>query len=524
MAIVNDDGVHETELDAILPKAQNGVIVPNENIDNNVVSPAEVEQKKNLEAIDFKELGGIDVGFQSVDWNNIRRVNIEDRREEPNPNEPKWENVLPSLGRLAEVAGRNLGVIPTPDLPEVPATKLGVEAGLEDIAIEKKIDSRSLLDRAIDDLVDGSQLFINIYRAAIGKDPIRLGSDKPFSEVEFSKGLLNRDAPIGRTELAKQVEDFKVKASQPADLKITPENIEQAINVGMGAGPGTMAGVKAATVSKPALYLAAESEMQGFNRDAIYKGTGFFKGADDLWRFEIDDSVAKLNTKWADNPTPTQRQTGTKTVKLSEVLDHPELFKAYPKLKDFQVTYDNNFKGIAEFSGENIRVGRYPLNPGDPPAYLDKSIILHEVQHAIQNIEGFAKGGSPARVERGDYRLKYEQDVRDLAPKINDIITKLEQGKQLTDKETVDLARYRKILQKYDEYVKAGDDRAFQNYESLAGEVEARNVQTRMNLTAEERARFHPEDTEDIARSKQLSRQSPTLTTPYFIEGDHHTY
>ena len=43
-------------------------------------------------------------------------------------------------------------------------------------------------------------------------------------------------------------------------------------------------------------------------------------------------------------------------------------------------------------------------------------------------------------------------------------------------------------------------------YRKLAWEVESRNVQTRMNMTAKERALKSPESTEDVPRNKQIVR------------------
>lgn len=310
-------------------------------------------------------------------------------------------------------------------------------------------------------------------------------------------------------------EDTPVVAKTASSLvTITEGDVDRAINVGMGAGPGTMAGVKAATLGKTPFALAATAKKQGFSDDEIFKATGFFKGADGQWRFEIDDSVAKFNKDWASNPTPTQKQTGMKIVKLPEVIDHPELFEAYPKLKDYQVIYDNNFKGIAEFSGEAIRVGKQPFTEGIP-AYQDKSIIMHEVQHAIQNIEGFARGGSPLSAVRGEYKLKYEQDVDKLRPTMIDLLAKERKGELLSSEEQGKLDYLKVLFDKYSEYWKAGDSAAYQHYLELAGEVEARNVQTRVDLTVAERQRLNPIDTEDVARAKQIVRESSTATTPY---------
>lgn len=53
----------------------------------------------------------------------------------------------------------------------------------------------------------------------------------------------------------------------------------------------------------------------------------------------------------------------------------------------------------------------------------------------------------------------------------------------------------------------------FDLYEKIAGEVEARNVQTRINMTPEERRQSYPPDTEDVPRDQQLIVDNPTQRT-----------
>nr|DAI57543.1 MAG TPA: PolyVal ADP-Ribosyltransferase [Caudoviricetes sp.] len=57
----------------------------------------------------------------------------------------------------------------------------------------------------------------------------------------------------------------------------------------------------------------------------IWRETGWFRDKDGAWKFEIGDADAKLNPKF---------QSGGK---LGELLEHDELFKAYPELKDVKV-------------------------------------------------------------------------------------------------------------------------------------------------------------------------------------------
>jgi hypothetical protein len=362
------------------------------------------------------------------------------------------------------------------------------------------------------------------------------------SIVNAVKGMAN---PQIKEELSGFYETVKNAFKLPGDVyggKIdpsSPQGIERAFDLAslavLGPAPvaakmadgtlGSFAGVKSKAVDKPSLRLAQEAELHGLTNDEIHKGTGWFRGADKQWRYEIDDSTAKLNDKWADNPSDTQKQLGFKAVPLPEVIDHPELYAAYPQLKDYKVVYDNNFKGIAEFSGETITVGKQAY-VGNTPAYKDKSIIMHEVQHAIQDIEGFAKGGTPGKADHASkgYRTVYDNEIDKLRPELLDLSSKEMKGEFLSAPQQAKLDHLKNVFKEYTDYKKTADKVAFENYQRLSGEVEARNVQHRIDLTPQERMRFNPVDSEDYARSEQITRTQPSMTTPYLDKGDFLTY
>ena len=275
---------------------------------------------------------------------------------------------------------------------------------------------------------------------------------------------------------------------------------------------GSFAGVRSRTADKSLLQLAQDAERLGFDSRDILKSTGWGKGSDGRWKYEIDDSQLKYDPKMLK-----LEESGGST-HLDNVLDHPELYKAYPELKDVKIEYNPYMDGASYTAGTNtISVGsKYIDNPG---------IIMHEVQHVIQGIEGFAKGGGPGKANRNDYRLKYEDEVDKLRPEFLDLWTKFNKDNvnadwgippsSMSDKEKTRFDYLRTVFNHYAKYRHAGDNKAYENYRALAGEVEANNVDTRLNLTARERIDIPPEATEDVARSQQIVRDIPTLTTPY---------
>lgn len=85
---------------------------------------------------------------------------------------------------------------------------------------------------------------------------------------------------------------------------------------------------------------------------------------------------------------------------LFDVLDYPELYEAYPQLENLSV-FTEDLKGYYGLAGHNswsdyIMMNRSLLDNGEQ--FL--STLLHEVQHVIQRIEGFAKGGNKESVRR----------------------------------------------------------------------------------------------------------------------------
>jgi hypothetical protein len=137
----------------------------------------------------------------------------------------------------------------------------------------------------------------------------------------------------------------------------------------------------------------------GTSATEIWQKTGWFKGADDGWRFEIPDKAAK----WIRDPAYGAKSTDT----MKDVLDHPELYKAYPHLADMPIS-----KGLSRWSGMYTPPGipgeveRIQINRADPSS--PRSIVLHELQHAVQEHEGFDPGGMPSSTP--ELRKNYEPD------------------------------------------------------------------------------------------------------------------
>ena len=232
------------------------------------------------------------------------------------------------------------------------------------------------------------------------------------------------------------------------------------------------------------LTRAKEMEKAGASREEIWSETMSMKGADGKWRAEIDDSLASV---------PGYLMAGAKADgRLGEIIKHPDLYKSYPDMADVPTSFDGTQK---------VRSGRY--NPED--AFNDeglsinstnaddaRSIGLHETQHGIQSREGFARGGSPDEVPVRISGAAAEAHARQIAKWGSvdyDSLSRVQQNK------------YKKL---------AADDlrekQRLNGYKNLAGETEARNVQTRRNMDMDQRRERPAWMDEDVAREDQIVR------------------
>ncbi len=93
------------------------------------------------------------------------------------------------------------------------------------------------------------------------------------------------------------------------------------------------------------LQKAKQMLSDGKDSEQIRKATGWFKGYDGKWRYEIDDSKAELSER---NIKIHYTNEGDvyRTARLEDVIKHDELFKAYPQLKDYTLIIQETEPGV----------------------------------------------------------------------------------------------------------------------------------------------------------------------------------
>lgn len=236
------------------------------------------------------------------------------------------------------------------------------------------------------------------------------------------------------------------------------------------------------------LSVARKMEEEKKDAKAIKMATGWERGADGKWRYEMPDAKIKDTIDVGGGHIVKRYEDDMlwNGGKLSDVIDAPELFKAYPQLKDVRIETDAIMNDMPSNGEYNSKTNTITIH-ADELKYMN-GILNHEIQHAIQDIEGFAKGGSP-RLVKGEVKKKLNE------------VTKQIRQLRAEGKEDEAKALVEKNRGLYNAYQKNDD---YNSYKSLAGEVEARNVSARLNMTPEERRKSLAESTEDVARKDQI--------------------
>jgi len=320
---------------------------------------------------------------------------------------------------------------------------------------------------------------------------------------------LNREA----TDEFLQTKDiYGPKAQQVANVLANAYN-----PVGMFIGPASK------MFNKDMALKASQMAKKGATPQEIWQTTGTVKGPDGQWRQEISDQSSF--TKGSGNFEKTimnayergSQKTGDQLYKtnVGDVLYHNELQKAYPELMNIEsrMTRENSNAygslGRDVLNNEQVLSVRKDLSPEKA-----RSTMLHELQHAIQEQEGFAAGGNTNTMDRligkakdRDFLIKQSEEWQNANKLVEDLYSKY-----FTNDLTIEEVKAaEKQLQKQypilleqidasDATRKIGSD-PMDAYKRLIGEAEARLTQTRANLSPEQRRQYFPFEFQDEIRN-----------------------
>ncbi len=287
------------------------------------------------------------------------------------------------------------------------------------------------------------------------------------------------------------------------------------------AGLGIFGGKLAKTADLAALEKATTLERAGAYPDEIWSQTGWGRGTDGQWRFEIPDDQARVIGSIGDVP-------GEEDIRpLSQNIQHDELYKAYPDLLNMDSTLTRHEGNTGMHYGGPGGAEGMVASGYTPDDQL--STALHEIQHAVQSREGFARGGAPGQKETrsiaGDVRQSAANEVAQLDNEMHAFQDNWVAGQGITPKD-MDYTRWMKqaasewrkqFPEKADRLNNAYADmdaKSYDIYKRLAGEVESRNVSNRMHWTSAERRDVPPVFTQDIPNNRQFvvgQRNGPSV-------------
>lgn len=266
--------------------------------------------------------------------------------------------------------------------------------------------------------------------------------------------------------------------------------------------PGTFIGPKGLArlfgddAAKGMLATAESKLAQGVPRESVFQELGVFKGPEGKWRYEIDDSRAKIEMRPDGSALPAKK-----------AIEHQDLFGAYPDASKIKVSYQNLGSDSGRYSGQSPYTGTEDIFVN--PLRANEDTLLHELQHAVQGREGFAAGGSPNQFSgagemvnniSGD--MKIAPDVVEFWRRVDSGIPRKQAGEGLDRNAVINALGFSDSLEarawadglenQMNEWSDIAID-PFSAYQRLAGEAESRAVQDRMNMPMSERRSIFPD-------------------------------
>lgn len=330
--------------------------------------------------------------------------------------------------------------------------------------------------------------------------------------------------------------------------------------------------------------LTIARSMEARNEDArkIKLATGWEKGVDGLWRYEMHDftqfdpegniefkkrnpglaryqellqrqnmnlfypessqpltseenaELEELKSIWARNPRDwdgsTWRTRYHNSSKLPDYIEDEQLFNAYPKFRDTRIVFKDlsgqNAGGYADTNKNEIVVNTEDRNTRKMPF-----VLVHEIQHLIQDEEGFSQGTSlKAAGERAKTMVAnpLDKNQQEFVNSVQLWANNSESWKQAVPldsylgqvasrigedyyKENLAGKSNDEIRREYNRLVLLKNKAsrglsAIEVYRRTSGEVEARNVEIRKQIGFTDKGMrlTLAEDTEDVARKDQI--------------------
>jgi ADP-Ribosyltransferase in polyvalent proteins len=238
-----------------------------------------------------------------------------------------------------------------------------------------------------------------------------------------------------------------------------------------GVGTGTFIGKNALTWDAKAAKKAAGLLKRGIDPEKVWQRHMTGQMPDGALFQEIDDSAARIgNAFMKDKPISwtakdlIRENPERPNLSIGNLMSHDKLYSSYPELSNTGV----EFKGNTGGSMSNPKLGQtnYQMSLGE----LEKGVRvpLHELQHAIQDREGWALGGNPNMISESDFSPNFLKEISAYKSVLGVNPYAENSIKNLTNKAKID-AYYR-----------------------LTGEAQARATQSRLNMDMAKRRENYP--------------------------------
>ena len=280
-------------------------------------------------------------------------------------------------------------------------------------------------------------------------------------------------------------------------------------------------GSSAKNFNKKSAFEASKMEKAGKSAEEIWQKTGNVRGLDNNWRQEISDKDVPVLSYGTAKDLASYPQ-------MQNVLGHKELYKNYGGILSNapvgvdEAAFTRDFMGKPKLGGAtfNQRTNEYTVSPrpegatGSEYAKEQKSGLIHELQHGIQKIEDWNRGGHFNYFNQQDdallakkvlmmrdeiNRLPSSIPFEDRAKTVKEMFEKLDMSP--IDKKTMEIVsdvsgqpnnELQNLVTLYGLDKRSTPYSPFEMYNNLAGEAEARLAQTRMDLTPEQRLEYFP--------------------------------
>lgn len=269
--------------------------------------------------------------------------------------------------------------------------------------------------------------------------------------VVYNVGQIERRSPPSFNGSSNSVDETgarRGKSSSTVTIRQTEGNSQE-----KSSGKASVAGIGARTADSAALRRAEALEKSGTDNETIRQETGWYRGMDGQWRFEIDDSGAAfsrsgeaqysadnadyarytqlmnrmltgelteaehaellgLNKKNGSTKKELARRIDEGNATLRDIMQHNALFEAYPEIAETKVKFADMPSGTAgSYNRETNTITLDTKLKYDANEALDA--LMHEVQHRVQAAEDFASGTNPGYWNRGENYDRAAEKYRD---------------------------------------------------------------------------------------------------------------